>query len=106
MGVTVNNPICIKVDNLQAKSFARGTCVETKLRGTFDMRSDWVAELRSALEVQVDYVSTTNNYADLLTKSHTPVRFEQLINMINTKKLRKVAQEKSMVVFRSLVQAA
>ena len=48
MGVKVNNPICIKVDNLQAKSFARGTCVETKLRGTFDMRSDWVAELRSS----------------------------------------------------------
>ena len=106
MGVKVNNPICIKVDNLQAKSFSRGTCVETKLRGTFDMRSDWVAELRSALEVQVDYVSTTNNYADLLTKSHTSVRFEQLINMINPKKLRKVVQEKSMLVFRSLVQAA
>ena len=76
--------------------------METKLRGTFDMRSDWVAEL----EVQVDYVSTTNNYADLLTKSHTSVRFEQLINMINPKKLRKVVHEKSMLVFRSLVQAA
>ena len=48
-------------------------------------------------------MSTTNNYADLLTKSHTSVRFEQLLNMINPKKLRKVVQEKSMLVFRSLV---
>ena len=59
MGLQVNNPICIKVDNLdnlQAKSFARGTCVETKLRGTFDIdiRSDWVQELRDAKEAQVD----------------------------------------------------
>ena len=65
MGLQVNNPICIKVDNLQAKSFARGTCVETKLRGTFDIRSDWVQELRDAKEVQVDYIHTSNNYADL-----------------------------------------
>ena len=73
MGVTVNDPICIKIDNLQAKSCTRGTWMETKLReasarlarGTFDMRSDWVAELRSALEAQVDYVGTTGNYDDL-----------------------------------------
>ncbi len=75
--------------------------METKLRGTFEMRSDWVAELRSALEAKVDYASTTNNYADLLAKSHTPVRFEQLRGMINPKKLRKVVKEKSMLVFRS-----
>ncbi len=50
-------------------------------------------------------VSTTNNYADLLTKSQTSVRFEQLLNMINPKQLRKVVHEKPMLVFRSLVQA-
>ena len=70
------------------------------------MRSDWVAELRSALEVKVDYSSATSNYANLLTKSHKSVRFEQLINMINPKKLRKVEQETPMPFFRYLVKAA
>ena len=58
--------------------------VETKLRGTFDIRSDWVTELRDAKDAQVDYIHTSNNYADLLTKSHTPVRFDQLVGMFGT----------------------
>ena len=105
MGLQVNNPICIKVDNLQAKSFARGTCVETKLRGTFDIRSDWVLnqELRDAKEVQVDYIHTSNNYADLLTKSHTPVRFDQLVGMIGNKTVKKLVQAKALMVFARMV---
>ena len=106
MGLQVNNPICIKVDNLQAKSFARGTCDETKLRGTFDIRSDWVQELRDAKEVQVDYIHTSNNYADLLTKSHTPVRFDQLVGMIGNKTVKKLVQAKALMVFAGMVQAA
>ena len=107
MGLQVNNPICIKVDNLQAKSFARGTCVETKLRGTFDIRSDWVQELRDAKEVQVDYIHTSNNnYADLLTKSHTPVRFDQLVGMIGNKTVKKLVQAKALMVFAGMVQVA
>ena len=112
MGLQVNNPICIKVGNLQAKSFARGTCVETKLRGTFDIRSDWVLnqELRDAKEVQVDYIHTSNNYADLLTKSHTPVRFDQLVvgmigNNIN-KTVKKLVQAKALMVFVRMAQVA
>ena len=63
-------------------SFARGTCVNSKLGGTFDVRADWVKELKTGSEVNVQYVDTTNNIADLLTKTHRTHRFQQLLSMV------------------------
>ena len=60
-------PVVVQVDNTQAKSFAEGTCVQTKLRGNFDIRESWVQELRDSKKLLVEYVHTTNNLADLLT---------------------------------------
>ena len=84
-GVPVTFPVCVQVDNTQAKSFAAGTCVQTKLRGNFDIREKWVQELRDTQKLQVEYVNTTNNLADLLSKCHKTTRYEQLINMIQNK---------------------
>ena len=64
----------MQVDNSQAKSFAEGTCVHSKLRGTFDVRSGWVEELRKEGEVIVKKISTEDNFADLLTKTHSVSR--------------------------------
>ena len=41
-----------------------------KLRGIFDVRVDWVAELKEKVELRVEHVDSTNNPADLLTKAH------------------------------------
>ena len=75
----------VQVDNLQAKSFAEGTCVDSKLRGTFDIRAGWVQELRDSAELRVDHVVSVNNVADLLTKVHRTARYQQLLGMIGTK---------------------
>ena len=97
LGLALSNPISIKVDNLQARSFARGTCVAyCKIRSRFDMRAEWVGELRDSGAIEVDYVTSTDNLADLLTKSHKNVRFEQLMGMIGRKAAKKAITANSM----------
>ena len=78
---SITLPVVVQVDNTQAKSFAEGTCVQTKLRGNFDIRESWVQELRNSKNLLVEYIHTTNNLADLLTKCHSTTRFKQLLNM-------------------------
>ena len=75
----------MQVDNTQAKSFAEGTCVQSKLRGTFNIRDGWVQELRDANTLIVEKVGTENSLADLMTKTHPTARFKQLLSMIGSK---------------------
>ena len=82
-------PVVLQVDNSQAKSFQEGTCVNSRLRGTFDIRSDWVQELRQQHKIRVQHVSSVNNCADLCTKAHGTQRFKQLLNLIASKEIRK-----------------
>ena len=44
LGMGVPLPLQVQVDNTQALAFAKGTSVNTKLGGTFDMREQWVQE--------------------------------------------------------------
>ena len=85
LGMQHHGPVVVQVDNLQAKSFAAGTCVDSKLKGTFDIRAGWVQELRDKEELRVDYVMSANNLADLLTKVHKTSRYQQLLAMIGEK---------------------
>ena len=91
-------PLQVNVDNTQAKSFAKGTCVNSKLGGTFDVRADWVKELKDRSEVNVQYVDTTNKIADLLTKTHRTHRFQQLLSMVGDRKFRRLAKDRAMKV--------
>ena len=52
--------------------------------------------------IEVDYVTSTNNLADLLTKSHKNVRFEQLMGMIGRKAFKKAITANSMACFMAL----
>ena len=70
---------------MQAKSLASSTCLHSKLRGIFDIREDWVLELRQRSELLVVYVQSEHNIADLLTKSHTTARYQQLLGKIRDK---------------------
>jgi hypothetical protein len=85
LGMDIPNPISVQVDNMQAKSLASSTCLHSKLRGIFDIREDWVLELRQRDELFVDYVQSEHNIADLLTKSHTTARYQQLLGKIGDK---------------------
>ena len=67
------------------------------------MRAEWVGELRHSGAIEVDYVTSTNNLADLLTKSHKNVRFEQLMGMICRKAVKKAITANSMACFMTLV---
>ena len=67
MGMAVKWPLTILVDNTQAITFQKGTCVNSKLRGTFDMRREFVGELRNSQEIETKYISREKNHADLLT---------------------------------------
>jgi hypothetical protein len=96
-------PIVLQVDNSQAKSFQEGTCVNSRLRGTFDIRSDWVQELRQRHKVKVQHVSSVNNCADLCTKAHSTQRFKQLLNLIANKEIRKF---KVSYIARAMMAAA
>ena len=70
LGLHIPNPLTVHVDNMQAAAFSRNTVLNSKLRGIFDLRADWVAELKHKLELRVEYVDTVNNPADPLTKAH------------------------------------
>ena len=67
MGMQVNWPLTILVDNTQAITFQKGTCVNSKLRGTFDMRRAFVGELRNSKEIDTKHISRDKNFADPLT---------------------------------------
>ena len=68
MGVNTTSCVQVEVDNNQAISFQRGTCPSTKLKGVYDLRWNWVQEIRRDGEVKCVSVNTKHNCADLLTK--------------------------------------
>ena len=85
LGLDVSWPVVVQVDNKQAQSFQQGTCVQSKIRGTFDMRESWVQELKDKSQVQVEHVPGAHNCADLMSKAHRTCRFQQLLNSITNK---------------------
>ena len=80
LGLNVSWPVVVQVDNKQAQSFQQGTCVQTKIRGTFDMRESWVQELKDKAQVQVEHVPGVQNCADLMSKAHRTPRFQLLLH--------------------------
>ena len=105
-GMPLSFPVSVQVDNTQAKSFAEGTCVQSKLRGNFDIRCEWVQQLRDSKQLIVEYVHTTNNIADLLTKVHPTVRYEQLLSMTQEKQVQKKEEAKTVSAMLAYVSLA
>ena len=46
VGVPVSWPFVVYCDSKQAISFQEDTCPKSRNRGSFDLRGDWVAEVR------------------------------------------------------------
>jgi invasion protein IalB len=82
LGVKIPHPITIQVDNSQAISFQRSTCLVSKLRGLVDLRWAWVCELRNQEKVRVTKVNTAYNKADILTKCMPAYKFRMCMRTI------------------------
>jgi hypothetical protein len=85
MGMKVNWPITISVDNTQAITFQKGTCVNSKLRGTFDMRREFVGELRNSKEIDTKHISRDKNLADTLTHCQPSGPFNRGLQQVANK---------------------
>ena len=75
-------PIGVQVDNNQAISFQRSTCLTSKMRGIIDMRWAWVQELRDRRKIRVKKVDTDLNKADVLTKCMPAYKFHSSMKAI------------------------
>lgn len=82
-GAIVQWPATIQVDNTTGISFQKSTCPNTRLLGTFDLRAEWIQELRDRQTVRTIKVSTEKNVSDLLTKCHPSKRFNVLMRLIH-----------------------
>ena len=65
----------------------------SSVTGIFDLRADWVAELKDKLELRVEHADLVNNPADLVTKAHPQARFQQLLGLIGHKRTKQVTMD-------------
>jgi hypothetical protein len=100
MGMPMEWPMKIWVDNDQAVVFQKGTCVNYKLKGTFDMRLKWIGELKEATIIQGSKVDRENNLSDILTHCQPSGKFTQAVIQIQ-KHYKKFSGQKS---FQSIVR--
>jgi hypothetical protein len=84
MGIATHYPFCLQVDNKQAISFQEATCPKSDIRGSFDWREDWVDEIRDQSVVVTEYLPSSQNLADLLTKCLCRSKFSRLFNLISS----------------------
>ena len=76
-------PMVVYVDNNQAELFCKNLNVTSKLRTTFNMKHNWINELRDKNVVKVEHVNSDVNPADLLTKPHDAGKFVRLLALCN-----------------------
>jgi hypothetical protein len=67
MGVPIRLPFKLQVDNSTCLAFGQDQIQRSKLRH-IDCRQEWVLALRDAKVVQMEWVESAHNFADLFTK--------------------------------------
>ena len=82
MGIKVEYPFVVQVDNSQARSFQGDTCPNSKIRGSIDMREAWIEEMRHNSVVRTEHVPGGENLADILTKCFKGPKFSQIFERI------------------------
>ena len=71
MHIATDWPMMLHVDNGAGESFQKSTCGQTKLKGIFNLRLEWVKELKNEGVVKAVHVAADRNLADMLTKGLT-----------------------------------
>lgn len=79
MGVKVNWPIDIYEDNKATISFQKSTTPTTKLKGIYNLRWNWVVQLRNRKKYTAVKVGTNENKADMGTKCYTPADMTKML---------------------------
>ena len=59
------------MDNAAGVSFQNGTNPNSKLKGVFDLREQWVKELRDKRRVKATKTSTDKSVADMMARCLT-----------------------------------
>ena len=90
--IPIPSIIILQVDNKQVISFKKGTCLNSRLRGTVNLRWEWVQELRDAALSDIIHVDTRFNKADILTKCLDNAEFERQVGNIQLYKIKKKEQ--------------
>jgi hypothetical protein len=81
MGVPIRLPFKLQVDNSTCLAFGQDQIQRSKLRH-IDCRQEWVLALRDAKVVQMEWVESESNFADLFTKILEAETFVRLRNQI------------------------
>ena len=87
MGLQMDKPFIVEVENQAAIIFTKGNAQKTKLKH-IDCRQEWVKTIRDKDILYVKHVSTKDNLADIFTKILDYKTFEGLRSMILRKKER------------------
>ena len=82
MGGKVSWPLPVCTDSSGAYSFQRDSCPESRLRGCFDLREEWVRELQEEGAVEVKMCTDAENLADVFTKCLPTYKFKARIRQI------------------------
>ena len=86
LGVKVKYPFTMLEDNAATVSFQKSTTPYSKLRGVYNLRDNWVRELKDSKIVQAEKVHTDLNVADLFTKCHEWHKMSKLLKLIGLDK--------------------
>ena len=81
MRIDVPKPIMMQVDNTAAIALSEKSAFKTKLNH-IDVRQEWVQTLRNESIVEIKYVKSEENLADLVTKIVCEAIFTRLRNRI------------------------
>ena len=81
MGVPIQLPFKLQVDNSTCLAFGKDQIQRSKLRH-IDCRQEWVLALRDAKVVQMEWVESAHNFADLFTKILEAETFTRLRDQI------------------------
>ena len=79
----VQKPLQILEDNKATISFQRATKTNTKMRGIYNLRWEWIQELRDMAKIIAVKVSTRDNIADLLTKCQQRPTMDRFLEMMS-----------------------
>ena len=82
MGINIPRPLVINVDATAAISLQRDTCVDSQMKGTFDLRKAWVLQLQDRSKVICNKVDSNANISDMGTKCHSAKDFNRLRRLV------------------------
>ena len=80
--MSVSWPFVVNCDSKQAISFQEDTCPKSRIRGSFVLREDWVAEVRDQKIVQMSWIHGEKKCSDIMTKCMSTWKFRRMFKLV------------------------